>query len=543
MLLAIRDVMNRHTRVHSYQQPEIVTGRTQRNAACMQCATSRVRCTRGDPCARCESKGLPCEPRVIPLENQGTGSEEHVVAEAHTTVDPQGSQPEKSPTTSLEPSATLPVDNQTWAQDPGFWRDSPVYGSQGRNLLDTGMTFDPGTYGVFSSDQLAPRHSSIINWLSPDDNILQEWASQLAGIPDGGIFPLPGPVPDDPSLPQLLCTEPPLGWAPTNKSTPDQTRVETAAAMASYPKPTDNEPPETLMDGQTSHSSETTRGKYYADGVAWRAPFQSRFRNGQVTDSVDRAGVTAAAPSTESVGSVATMDGTTSSLSKWMAEDVHARIVRSVEEETQVSLNLPSLQVFRRCVHLYFERLHPTFPFLRKATFINERPHWILSLAVAGVGAVYLRSPEGLQWKDSLMQVLDKVSSRRLHQLQHSVNTTVPANNILETANQMEEFLPLIQAKVLHLLCMLHSSTTFIAQHAMFERANLVQWCSYLSLVPDSADVFPPGTGKDTQQWVKEQSSLRTGMMIWVSELVRLRTITKIFRRTHPSYSNGDCSC
>ncbi|KUL81692.1 hypothetical protein ZTR_09661 [Talaromyces verruculosus] len=489
-------------RLHAHQQPEILTGRTHRNTACIQCATSR---------------GLPCERRTRSSKNRDTGNEDHTVAEARTNANSQTSQPEKSPTRSLAPPATLLADDQNWVQDPQFWDDLQVNNPQGRNLLETVSTYDNGTYGVHPSDQLGPRHLSIINWLSPDESILQEWANQLSVVPDGGIFPTPFTVPDGPSQPGLLCTDPPLGWAPTSESTADQAQVETPAAMTSRREPTDHCPPETLMDEQSSHSSQTTSGKYYAGGVAWRAPFQSRYHRGQAVGSVDRAGVATSATPTKSAGSVASLDGATSSLSIWLAEDVYARIVRGVQEETQTTPNLPPLEAFRFCVHLYFKYLHPTFPFLRKATFINEKPHWILPLAVAGVGAVYLRSLQGLHWKDAIMQALDRVLSRHLYQFQRLVDITGQATNIFGTENQMEDFLLLIQAKVLHLLCMLHSSTTCIAQRAMFERANLVQWCSYLSLVPDSADVSPTSTsGKDTQQWVWEQSSLRTGMMIWL---------------------------
>jgi hypothetical protein len=280
--------------------------------------------------------------------------------------------------------------------------------------------------------------------------------------------------------------------------------------------------PQTPMDEASSQSAQATSNRYYVHNTAWRAPFQSRFQKGHVMSSVDSSSMTTSTPSTASFGSVTNVDGTTSPLSKWLAEDVYDRIVLGVEGETQTSSYLPSLQAFRLCVQLYFERFHPNFPFLNKTAFISEKQHWILSLAVAGVGAAYLRSSQGSQWKDNMMQVLEGILFCQLQQFQHKVAGTLPATNMFETASQVEELLPLIQAKVLHLLCMLHSSTSYISQRAVFERAALVQWCSYLNLVPDFMDVFALNTGgKDVQQWIKAQSSLRTGMTIWVSGIVR----------------------
>lgn len=503
--------MNRHTRVHAQQRPENISDRTQRSAACLQCATSRVRCTRGDPCARCESKGLSCERRIRPSKEQAMSSEENRMPETDAILDPQVLQTGKTPTRSLEPT-TIMGDDAVWARNP------PAPDTRGANSLDSGMICDLEMYGIDPIDGMAPRPLSVINWLSPDDRSLQEWASQLAGIPDCDVFPATFAMPDVLALPQLLNTEPTLGWAPASQPSTDHAQMDTQGGMRSFPQRTERESPETLMDGESSRGSQTTSNRYYVNGNSWRAPLQSRFCKGQAMDPGDRASVTTSAPSSASIASVANMDGTVSSLSTWLAEDVYASIVLGVEEETRASAHIPSLQAFRLCVHLYFERLHPNFPFLSRTAFLSEKPHWILSLAVAGVGAGYLRSSQGSQWKETLMQALGGILSRQLHQFQRQVDTAQPASDLFETANQVEELLPLIQAKVLHLLCMLHRSMPYISQGAAFERAHLVQWCLYLNLVPDSVGVSASRTGsEDIQQWTKAQSSLRTGMMIWVS--------------------------
>lgn len=438
----------------------------------------------------------------------GTGEDRVAERDAHV------SRTEQAPTTSPEPGAVL-GEGVDW---------QGLRDAYSGNALDLEMTYGLGMYEVDPTNEFAPRPWSAINWLSPDDRNIQEWASQLAGIPDGGVFPTSTTVamPAVPSLPQLLGTEPTLGWAPASQSSTDNAQIETLAAMTSCPEGAERQSSETLMDGASSRSSQSTGKRYYVHGIAWRAPFQSRFRKGRVMGSVDKGSVTTSAPSTTSIGSVTNIDGTASSLSQWLAEDVYDNIVSGVEEETQASSSLPSLPAFRLCVHLYFERLHPNLPFLSRAAFISEKPHWILALAVAGVGAAYLRFSQGSQWKDILMQALDGILLRRLHQFRHKVDPKLPTTSTFETANEAEELLPLIQAKVLHLLCMLHSYTSYITQRAVFDRAELVQWCSSLNLVPDSVGIFGSSTsGKDIQQWIKVQSSLRTGMMIWVSGIFR----------------------
>lgn len=518
--LTVRDILNRHTRIHAQQQPELSINRTQRSAACLQCATSRVRCTRGDPCARCKSKGLTCQRRILPSKQQGSSSEEDRVPEIDAILDPQVPQNEPMPPGLLEP-VVIPGD-VSWAQEPRFLGgDPPVQAANGGNPLNSEAAYGLGVYGVDPSVDLAARPLSAINWLSPDDRSLQQWASQLASIPAYGVFPANFAMPDVPPLPHLLGTEPTLEWAPASQSSTDQVQIENLLGRRSCSDHAERESPETLLDGQSSRNSQTTDNRYYVQGNSWRASFQSRFRKGQLMDPMDIASMTTSACSTASTRSVSNMNGAASSLRIWLAEDVYASIILAVEETTQTSSHLPPLQAFRLCMHLYFECLHPNFPFLSKRAFACEKPHWILSLAVAGVGAAYLRSSQGSKWKDILMQALDGILSSRLHRFQNETDTTQTSSNTFEFANQVEEILPLIQAKVLHLLCMLHSSTSYICQRAAFERAELVQWCSYLNLVPDSVGIQASRpVRKDIQQWIKAESSLRTGMMIWVSTIV-----------------------
>jgi hypothetical protein len=182
--------------------------------------------------------------------------------------------------------------------------------------------------------------------------------------------------------------------------------------------------------------------------------------------------------------------------------------------------HIPPLEYFRLCVHLYFDRLHPNFPFINRATFLTTDPHWVLLIAVAGVGAAYLQSPLGTQWKNSLMEILGTTLSSHLSRYQdiaHDADSMQPFDMPI-TIELVDEVMPLLQAKILHMLFMLHSSTLYRTRRAGFERAELAQWCSYLNLMSTSS--APPASkdgATDVQLWVKAQSRLRAGMMIWVS--------------------------
>jgi hypothetical protein len=203
------------------------------------------------------------------------------------------------------------------------------------------------------------------------------------------------------------------------------------------------------------------------------------------------------------LGSPAGVDGAGSSFSKWLEADVYARIIRGVEEETQASSRAPSLQAIRLCVLLYFERLHPNFPFVKQNS-LSIREAALDTFAGSGRG------------RSCLFALLGRLTMER-----HFDASTRP-DSITRYSEPLKDVLPLIQAKVLHLLCMLHSSRSYIAQRAVFERADLVQWFSFLNLVPDYGGVSGLSTScKDIQLWIMEQSSLRTGMLMWVSGIAR----------------------
>jgi hypothetical protein len=371
----------------------------------------------------------------------------------------------------------------------------------------------PLMYETGSRQALSPEFMSGINWLSPGQTIFQEWGSQLADITDNELFPPMFNMVDLPEMPTLFSAGTEQQVASEN---PGQL-FSAHAQLGSWGNPEGHagvrEPrsPETFLDGLSTGTSGSVESKYYVHGVASRAPFQRRSRNSWVVPDGSTSDLSTSASIT---GNIPT------SIDHWLTLEVYSNVVLSIQEQIKTQPQIPPLEYFRLCVHLYFTHLHPNFPFINRVTFLSNEPHLVLCIAVAGAGAAYLQSPLGTQWKNSLMEILGTTLSIHLSHYQN-IPQDASSMQLLDmhiTMEMVDEVMPLIQAKILHMLFMLHSSTLYITRRAGFERAELTQWCSYLNLV--STSLGAPTLIKDAtdvQLWVKAQSRLRAGMMIWVS--------------------------
>ncbi|KAJ5640771.1 hypothetical protein N7528_000396 [Penicillium herquei] len=362
-------------------------------------------------------------------------------------------------------------------------------------------------YETVQRQAFSPELISGINWLSPGQAILQEWGSQLAEITENEFFPPMFNMVDLTEMQPLISGDTEQEVAPENhrqifSGCPPLGSWENTEGHSGIREP---KSPDTCRDGLSTATSGSIESKYYVHGVTSRAPFQRRsFNSGAVPE-----GSTSDLSTSSSIAS-----NIISSLDHWLTREIYERVVLRIQEQVKTQPQIPPLEYFRLCVHLYFDRLHPNFPFINRATFLTTEPHWFLLIAVAGVGAAYVQSPLGTQWKNSLMEILGTTLSIHLSRYQEA--SSVQHLDIHLTMELVDEVMPLIQAKILHVLFMIHSSTLYITRRVGFERAELTQWCSYLNLLstPDSPTSIKNST--DVQLWVKTQSRLRAGMMIWL---------------------------
>jgi hypothetical protein len=453
---------------------------------------------------------------MAPTGRLGGGCDQEGISEGDPNTSPDALAVNEAISGSLD--QTIALDDERNTQNPLGSGVSVNSSDQGQISIHAGI---PLVYENGSRQALSPEFMSGINWLSPGQTIFQEWGSQLADITDNESFPPMFNMVDLPEMPPLFSAGTEQEVASEN---PDQL-FSTHAQLGSWedaechPGVRAPKSPETFLDGLSTGTSGSVESKYYVHGVASRAPFQRRSRNswavpdGSTSDLSTSANISSNIPS---------------AVDHWLTPEVYAKVVLSIQEQMETQPQIPPLEYFRLCVHLYFIHLHPNFPFINRATFLTTDPHWVLLTAVAGVGAAYLQSPLGTQWKNSLMEILGATLSNHLIHYQNIPQEAVSMQpfDVHITMELVDEVMPLIQAKILHMLFMLHSSTLYLTRRAGFERAELTQWCSYLNLV--STSLGAPTTiegATDVQLWVKAQSRLRAGMMIWVSAKTTFKNI------------------
>jgi len=214
---------------------------------------------------------------------------------------------------------------------------------------------------------------------------------------------------DFPDVTQFLRTDTDLehevGWEGSSVRSPGHAQTDPWEELDNHDT-RGTESPAILDDATSTHTSDSVKSKYYVHGAAWRAPFQRRFRNSR---DMLKSSSDGHSPSSGFSSSAHNTNNIASSTSNSLAAATYGKVVIGIQNEAQTRLQLPPLESFQLCVDLYFQHLHPNFPFIHKPSFLTSEPHWVLLLAVAGVGATYLRSSQGLQWKDSLMQALENI--------------------------------------------------------------------------------------------------------------------------------------
>ncbi|KAH6695459.1 hypothetical protein F5X68DRAFT_127651 [Plectosphaerella plurivora] len=550
-----QDVLSRHIATHDQSSGES-PGPYAR--ACRECAASRVRCSRGDPCGRCVSRELQCDYPMarkrkasssgdaIPEEDRGdigasvTRQYNPEQGEFADTISrPLGvthidvlSQDPRHPFNDMEtavlgdrpsfPSSAMGIASQAgWIPVGGTSHRPPVIDL---GTLEDGGTADPYTFPPPATYQSQTIGLSSINWMSPEDQSMLDWAGQLALFTsDNTAFDSMGPQDLFGVQEQLqgnsnastdeFCSSygPRLPQSPTQRH-PRQPDAADEHASA----PTDGT--------KDSTPSTSTERRFYVEGAGARAPFRGRATHGPssvtavsaLSDSVNEHIIPSAAPSSDVI-----------SANNLVSITSYENLLRGLRAEgwqppPAVDMGgFPSISQVRLFVRLYFEYFHPTLPFLRRGTSLPERPEdWVLLLVIVTMGTRYAPGKQNLTIRGTLLDLSQTVLLRRFNgPAKDDHKLWVPG---LDDLHSPLVDLPTLQAGVLHLINMLHAGTRFHMNQGLMERQRLVQACLSMDLLGPGGCAHGVDEPQDglVRDWLVQQERIRTGLTIWLLDSV-----------------------
>lgn len=363
--------------------------------------------------------------------------------------------------------------------------------------------------------------TSNINWLS-DSQYLSMWESQLSIIPDGlGSMPFtfpsgitrsnsyaPGPSTDCGDISETNIAK----VAPIPDHTPSS--VATTSPLHSQ-----------AGSIRSSNASKSTDGALYVEGTMARAPFRGKLLGRHMEQ---RRGSTMTEAASINGAQDLIEDGQMISASVHVSEDLYSTLVLSADEHIEnhglnsTATLIPPLGHIRCFVRLYYENFHDTYPFLRKSASIwQDTGNWLLLLAVSTIGAKYL----GGTWSTSMSRLLETILEHKLDVMsrgsnQNSRDTWIPG--ALKSQPQLD--LTTLQAMILNLIHRIHSGQKNLIERALSQRSILAEECRRMRLLSRTPPQIDIGTVNDTSfiaAWLKAQSELRTGLMLWVSDHTR----------------------
>lgn len=513
-----RDVLTRHAASHHENPPS--PGRDGAfPRACRECAASRVRCSRGEPCKRCGTKGLRC---VYPTARKRRASEEDVGRPAtrqngemaivvdhnvNGTPQSQSAVPNSAPGAFPIPAGPPPEQLPWTPLQSGL----PANGG----FMADGIRGPAEPYGFGDPVPMPDAAMSAMNWLSPGDTMQFDWTSQLA-TGASGLEALGFPFLADLDLPAEQ-----VAW-PATPSVPDPQAARSAEPLAPSAYGTEQSPHSTtsLRNSESEEGTKSTSssgvGMFYVDGNPWRAPLKaspSRRRSSRTVVGND--GIPSTSPSTEST---ATGDESRSDTPR---ARVYDNMLRRIRVESSVwqgqGLDLteyPSSSQMQRFFGLYFQCFHHTLPFLRRDASFYELPHhWVLLLSLCAIGSRYCPNSSG-RHSSLLFDVLGKVLSRRAGAFPFETPLLLwEAPRV--AVSEDEDPLSLLQAAVLNLIWKVHGGRGHAARGALAERHRVVAACQNMDLLGDVDSERRAASG--ARDWWEEQSRIRTGLSIWVS--------------------------
>jgi hypothetical protein len=350
-----------------------------------------------------------------------------------------------------------------------------------------------------------------VNWMSPQYQDDIDWNAILVGFPR---------MHND-EVQQDPCTELPAETVPgIGCNLPSQTEQMRQTAL-------EHNIARTSSDAASSATPKSTENIYYVDGTGARAPFggRSHGRSSVVnTQEMHEAGH----------GSDNAMSPIASVAHGLCSQDAYDNLTQHISSEFRGSrmdfaiTSFPSNTQIQICVAHYFEKFHPIFPFIRKATVSHiTSDEWLLLLAVAAAGSRYVKRHRKKDTSDVLLTILDAALQHRKYGYETedidraSDDCFIPGQYAQRCASPS---LVLLQASILHVLLLQHSGKKSFVERAFIERHYLVEACNSLGLISraprERATSSAEYGGYDSlEHRLVRESEIRVGMMILVGTL------------------------
>lgn len=535
------DILRRHEATHT-ATTQASTARAVSTRACTECARSRERCTKSNPCQRCLVKGLRC-----------------AYPQARVTLRTQQSRYDVESTSqvSLGP-ANRALDDANGVMDniPGSFRQlEPFMGPEHSNVQSTYEPYQqmvPFEIPDYPQSHILPTMDFPMNWLPPDSSVAIDY-DNIVGLGIGSLdfFSFPNPAPDVSgshiTMHQESVETRPLATAQIHIN-PVARHNAHMISTSKHMTPSSNVSPRAVESYIPSDSprsvahvispSDAPGGLYATSINGARMPCTIRARrasrlipgakpirsltelrscsrdnsHGLYFPVIDHVLIDAA--TSPSSGGIHTTQILTASVYEEMQQNFGRLCLNSgINFPVYTSPRFPDLASLNMCSRLYFENFDTVIPIMHdQVTRISD--HWLLALATCAIGCQYVEADEYSQMVEPLHEFL-----RRAITIEFS-------HGRLKNIGRDRHGVALAQAMTLNQVGMLYSGSSALLHCAKIQHSAMIELARAIVLPVMASGTTPmdvlDDTGDDSQEtaWKNllfEECKRRIVCATWVS--------------------------
>lgn len=358
--------------------------------------------------------------------------------------------------------------------------------------------------------QFSNRELSSINWLPLSDSTFENWDFEELGRPipeeSSGHF-LSGDVQQPNTARDIMENfegDENVYQNTTGRSVNDNISPAQTAPVSAY---------------SDSHSASTVnqdeRSGYYVDGDGGRITTSVRLRRNRSISKDGSSPHSGRNHISNPISSSSHIEQGSAKSPSWITMETYNEIMDQGCTAPFPTISWGNLNLY---VQLYFDKFHSLFPILYKRHIGLHRDGWILVLAAAAVGAAYGNTLESRQHSEELHEFLHR--SLEIH-----YNFQDGEDQMLELDSSIgqrcENSIMLTQARILNVIGMLHSGNQKLLKFAHSSRSLLTAACDRLDLLRPADHIYLDDILSDDdkrQEWLTEQTRIRTGYFIWVRD-------------------------